>query len=161
MKLVALLITTALLLGSTLGADDHFFRSPAEKAVFEAARLEQLDPTLLAGLCWHESGLDPARINEKDGGSASYGLCQVKLGTARGLGFQISARDLLRPDVNARVAARYLAYQLGREHGDVVRALAAYNAGRVIVWNGRIVNRAYVEAVAHSQARFANLRGFL
>lgn len=73
-----------------------------------------------------------------DGGSPSYGLCQVKLATARHMGFKGKPSDLLKPDINADLAAKYLRYQLNR-YGSMEKALSAYNAGRYIKANAGYV----------------------
>lgn len=103
---------------------------------------------LVAAVCKVESGYDVRAVNADDGGSPSVGVCQVKPETARFLGFRGTDKELLRPSVNIEYAARYLRYQLNRYHGDVHKAVSAYNMGTYAVDDrGRTVNRRYVRKV--------------
>lgn len=83
---------------------------------------------LLTSICWVESRHRPLVINMHDGNGHSRGVCQLKLQTARGVGFTGTADELYRPEVNARFAARYLKYQYAR-YSDWDKAVVAYNQG--------------------------------
>lgn len=83
---------------------------------------------LLLAICSSETDLTNVTVYH-DGGSPSYGVCQVKYKTAHMLGFKGKAADLVDPRVNAQWAASYLKYQLDRYSGDWCKATAAYNAG--------------------------------
>lgn len=86
--------------------------------------------SLLLAICTHESGLNNVQVNF-DGGSASYGICQVKLGTAKlvGMDYVNSGSLLMEPKINAEAAARYLKMQLERYDGEWCKAVSAYNSG--------------------------------
>lgn len=106
---------------------------------------EQMIAALVSAICWVESSHRENAINIEDGNSASYGLCQIKLGTARLMGFRGGPLELWRnPKVNREYATKYFRYQMGR-YGSLDKAIAAYNAGSVR--GGVIRNRAYVEKV--------------
>lgn len=62
-------------------------------------------------------------------GTESYGLMQILVSTARGIGFTGAATDLFLPNVGVYWGMLYLANQLKRYKGDVTKAVAAYNAG--------------------------------
>lgn len=118
--------------------------------ITEIAHLVGISPVLLLAVCWQESNHRNA-INAMDGNSASYGICQVKLSTAKMVMPSVKAGDLLNPTINSFIAAKYLKTQLKRYNGDEKMAIAAYNAGKV-KYNkkGLIVNRHYVNlVVAH------------
>lgn len=83
---------------------------------------------LLLAICTHESNLNNT-IVVYDNGSPSYGLCQIKLDTAKSLGFVGSAPELMKPRVNVKYSALYLKMQLERYDGDWCKATAAYNSG--------------------------------
>jgi soluble lytic murein transglycosylase-like protein len=104
---------------------------------------------LLSALCFVESSHRPAAINLDDNGSASIGLCQIKLETARLVGFKGTESDLQnQPKLNAMYAAKYLKKQLNRYHGNVPKAVAAYNAGTYYQKkNGMAANQYYVNKV--------------
>lgn len=85
-----------------------------------------------------------------DGGSPSYGACQVKLATARHMGFKGTPSQLMEPRTNAAIAAKYLNYQIKR-YGSADKAVSAYNAGRYIR-----ANAGYVRKVKDAERRFKN-----
>jgi soluble lytic murein transglycosylase-like protein len=88
-----------------------------------------LPPYLLDSLCFVESGYNIQAVHHDDGNSDSLGVCQIKAATARWLGFQGKDRDLMDPRINIHYAAKYLAYQMDRYDGDVIKAVVAYNMG--------------------------------
>lgn len=95
-----------------------------------------LNPRLLRAVCWVESKHNPKAINLFDGPSPSYGLCQVKLETARFLKFRGTGKQLMHPRVNSYYAAKYLAYQLARYDYDWTKATIAYNHGHYCTFIG-------------------------
>ncbi len=94
-----------------------------------ATKQHDLPPGLLQAVCMTESTLNPNAIHHDDGGTDSIGLCQVKLKTAKWLGFKGTANDLLNPTINAYYAAKYLRKQIVRYNGNTTKALIAYNRG--------------------------------
>jgi soluble lytic murein transglycosylase-like protein len=84
-------------------------------------------------------------ISFQDGGSPSYGFCQVKHTTAKfiarkyRLKYHIS--DLLTPTKNMMIASHYIQYQLERYKGRVECAIEAYNKGSAKKCTGRYVNK--------------------
>ena len=95
--------------------------TPYGAEITAAAQRNGLDPALLAGLIKQESGFNPNAGSP----AGAQGLCQLMPGTARGLG----VTDLHDPVQSIEGGAKYLAQQLKTFHGDIARALAAYNAG--------------------------------
>lgn len=107
-----------------------------------------LPPGLLQSLCFVESGYNPNAINQFDGGSPSVGVCQMKLTTARTLGFKGSEAELRKPKVNIYYAGKYLSKQINRYGGNVHKGVAAYNSGsHKVNKQGLTVNRLYVGKV--------------
>lgn len=88
-----------------------------------------LPPNLLSSLCYVESAHDVNAIHHDDGGEDSIGICQVQLSTANTVGFRGTAKELLDPEVNTIVAAAILKYQMSRYHGNITKAVIAYNIG--------------------------------
>lgn len=68
-------------------------------------------------------------VNVNDGNSHSYGICQVKLETARQMGYKGTVAGLMAPRTNVYYAAAYLSSRLKVNRGDVVCGVSAYNAG--------------------------------
>lgn len=78
---------------------------------------------LLQALIWQESRFNP----HAESHAGAYGLTQIMPGTAGDLGIASTYRN--DPYIQAEGGARYLAMQLDTFNGDIVLALAAYNAG--------------------------------
>jgi soluble lytic murein transglycosylase-like protein len=102
---------------------------------------------MLQAVCGVESGLNPRAIHHDDGGSNSIGLCQIKLSTARWLGYQGTEEGLFDAELNASYAAKYLAYQMRRYGNNTHKAIAAYNAGRAAFCGTVVCNNIYVSRV--------------
>ena len=85
-----------------------------------AADASQISPALLAAVAWRESGRRTGRVSS----AGAQGEMQLMPATARALG--VDAAD---PGQNLNGGAAYLKQMMRRYDGDLVRALAAYNAG--------------------------------
>ena len=71
-----------------------------------------------------ESGYNPKARN-----GPYWGLMQIRVDTARGMGFRGPARGLLDADTNLKYAVAYLANAFVVAGGDTDRALALYAGG--------------------------------
>jgi soluble lytic murein transglycosylase-like protein len=96
-----------------------------------AAKAAAVPPALLLSICYTESTFRNV-VHPDDGVTASYGVCQVKLETARMFKHDVTEQDLMVPKKNARFAALYLARQLSRYHRVWSCAATAYNRGSVL-----------------------------
>lgn len=96
--------------------------------ILAAAKAAKISGSLLIAVCTHESGLTNVLVPH-DGGSPTYGVCQVKEATAKMFGYKGDGKGLMNPKTNARFAALYLKYQIERYGDDWVKVVAAYNAG--------------------------------
>lgn len=112
------------------------------------SQTNNLPPGLLRAVCYVESKHVPESIHRDDGGHNSIGICQLQHPTAVFMGYRGGEAGLLETHINVRVAGAYLGWELHRYHGDVVKAVAAYNSGsyRVNV-KGLPFNGAYVRKV--------------
>ncbi len=71
------------------------------------------------------------REQEWWGQQASWGLCQLMGALAREQGFRGPyLPELCDPETNLTLGCRVLAGALAWAHGDIIRALGSYNAGR-------------------------------
>ncbi len=86
-----------------------------------AAKDTGVNVDLLKAVARVESGFDPRAVSQ----AGAKGLMQLMPATARHLG----VTDVFDPAESIEAGASYLAGLLNRFHGDLVRALAAYNAG--------------------------------
>jgi soluble lytic murein transglycosylase-like protein len=93
--------------------------------IADAARSSAIDPKLVKSVVLIESAFNPAAVSRK----GARGLMQLMPDTA----FRYGVRNMFDPAENVSGGARHLAYLLGLYNGDLVRALAAYNAGEAAV----------------------------
>lgn len=126
--------------------------APFETEIQNAAATWGLDPDLLRALVWRESSGNPYALGDLTArGGPSYGLGQVLLATARGMGFTGAPEDLFDPAVNLYYTARYLRERLDI-WGDVSLAVSAYNAGTARFVGDRLANEPYVNDVLNNLA---------
>ena len=96
----------------------------------KVSRSSGLDPVLLAALVLVESGGNPRAISQK----GAMGLTQLMPMTAKAL--EVNPMD---PEENLKGGAQYLKGLLEEFDGDLILALAAYNAGpSAVKKNGKI-----------------------
>jgi soluble lytic murein transglycosylase-like protein len=103
----------------------------------QAARKNGVPVSLVNRVIRRESGGNPRAVS-----SGNYGLMQIRLGTARALGYRGSAAGLLDPVTNMTYAVRYLAGAYRAAGGGESRAVALYARG----YNARpaVQNAAYL-----------------
>ena len=70
-----------------------------------------------------------SRYNPRAVHRGNYGMMQIKLATARGLGYTGKVEGLLDPETNLTYAVRYLAGAYQAAHGNHNRAEAYYAGG--------------------------------
>jgi len=93
--------------------------------VFRASEEESLSAPFIWSIMRLESGYNPGARSR----AGALGLLQLIVPTASRLAGRAVTEDaLLDPDLNVRLAARYLR-QLAREFGDLRPVAAAYNSG--------------------------------
>jgi soluble lytic murein transglycosylase-like protein len=73
--------------------------------------------------------LRESRYNARAVSRGNYGLMQIRLGTARAMGYSGSAAGLLDPTTNMTYAVRYLAGAYRAAGGNESRAVALYARG--------------------------------
>jgi soluble lytic murein transglycosylase-like protein len=71
-----------------------------------------------------ESNFNPRAVDH-----GNYGLMQIRLGTARALGYRGTAAGLLDPETNMTYGMRYLAGAYRVAHGNEARTLLLYSRG--------------------------------
>ena len=121
--------------------------SPAlDQVVASASATYHLDPDLVNSVIHAESGFNAHAVSPK----GARGLMQLMPGTAN----QLGVNDAFDPQDNVTGGSRYLRELLERYNYDLVKALAAYNAGpqRVEQYGGLPPYRethAYVARIVH------------
>lgn len=98
--------------------------------VDQTAARNQLDPALVNSVIRAESNFNPRAVSPK----GAQGLMQLMPSTATKLG----VKNAFEPAANVDGGTRYLRDLLVQYHGDMAKALAAYNAGpqRVLQYRG-------------------------
>jgi soluble lytic murein transglycosylase-like protein len=89
--------------------------------VRDAAATNNLPEALILAVIAVESNFDPRAVSEK----GAAGLMQLMPGTAR----DMYVSDVFDPEQNIHGGSRYLRVLANQYGGDLVRILAAYNAG--------------------------------
>ena len=119
---------------------------PLNQVVDSASATYHLDPDLVNSVIHAESGFNTRAVSPK----GAQGLMQLMPGTAN----QLGVNNAFDPQDNVTGGSRYLRELLERYNFDLVKALAAYNAGpeRVEKYQGVPPfreTRAYVNRIVH------------
>jgi len=119
----------------------------------------RLDPYLAAAVIREESQYDTRAVSR----TGALGLMQLMPETARSMarrlgGPEVIREDLFNQEINIRYGTRYLEELVEQFSGNVVYAVAAYNAGPVAVssWvtkNGTADQEEFVEMVPYQETR--------
>jgi soluble lytic murein transglycosylase-like protein len=88
------------------------------------AKANDLPEALVHRMIVRESGYRPGLVSR-----GNIGLMQIKLGTARSLGYTGTAEGLRDPDTNLTWAVKYLAGAFRAANGDHKRAMHYYASG--------------------------------
>jgi soluble lytic murein transglycosylase len=127
----------------------------------EQAAAKHLDPALIAAVIYAESKFEP-----RPSAAGAQGLMQIEPSTAYYLarlsgGVRFTASDLATPSVNVAYGSYYLRYLLDHYGGNLMLALAAYNAGLTNVdqWVARA--RAQGSALSVDAIPFAETREYV
>lgn len=136
-----------------------------EDVIRQQAREKDVDAALIAAVIYSES-----KFSDRTSSAGARGLMQITPEAAneierRSGGTTFKLKDLSDPEINIRYGTYLLRELLDRYEGDVVAALAAYNAGpgNVDKWGGSELSveaipfpetRAYVEEVLDKQRAY-------
>lgn len=130
---------------------------PYGTTIAVAAERHHVDALLLAAIVSVESGFSSRAVSPQ----GALGLMQIIPEVAADYGVK---GDLLDPAVNVDLGSRFVSGLLKDYHGDVERALAAYNAGPGVVDRYKGVppypeTREYVREVLAKYERYARKAG--
>ncbi|QPF93331.1 transglycosylase SLT domain-containing protein [Bradyrhizobium commune] len=121
------ILRVAALIAAGLMSSQAAFAGEAEYAEMVAAhaRANGVPQALVHRVIMRESRYQPQLI----GHGGTIGLMQIKLATARGLGYTGDAAGLRDPDTNLAYAVKYLAGAYHAANGDHARAIRYYAGG--------------------------------
>jgi soluble lytic murein transglycosylase-like protein len=111
----------ALLMPETASAQ----RAEYNELVARHAQANGVPEALVHRVIVRESRYQPALV----GRGGTIGLMQIKLATARGLGYAGTAEGLRDPDTNLTYAVKYLAGAYRAANGDHAKTIAYYSSG--------------------------------
>jgi soluble lytic murein transglycosylase len=113
------------------------FPQPYWSTIKSESEKNGLDPCMVAALIRQETEFNPGAISNK----SAYGLMQLLPSVGKSMAKEegihhFETNDLLNPDTNIRLGARYLRQTLDRFNSQPEYTFAAYNAGdsRVTDW---------------------------
>ena len=99
-------------------------RAAIEVLIVQHAKIHGLPVELFLLVIRRESNFNPRAVYR-----GNFGLMQIRLGTARALGYRGDAEGLLDPATNMAYGVPYLAGAYRAAHGDEARALVLYSRG--------------------------------
>ncbi len=114
-------IALAAFAGPAAAADE---RAALEALIVQHASDNGMSAAFVRRVIRRESNFNPRAVYR-----GNYGLMQIRLGTARSLGYRGTAEGLLDPAVNVTYGMRYLAGAYRAAHGDEARTLVLYSRG--------------------------------
>jgi soluble lytic murein transglycosylase-like protein len=107
------------------GSQNSFNQSaPLDGLAAAQASLNGVPVSLVERVIKRESGGNPGAVSR-----GNYGLMQIRLGTARAMGFSGTPAELLDAQTNMTYAVRYLAGAYRAANGNESRAVALYARG--------------------------------
>jgi soluble lytic murein transglycosylase len=132
-----------------------------EDIIRQQAAEKHLDPALIAGVIYAETKFD-ARTSS----AGALGLMQILPPTAEFLARRSGATtftvaDLATPEVNIAYGSYYLRYLIDHYSGDVMLALAAYNAGETNVDRWLSTARSGGQTLTVNEIPFAETRDYV
>jgi soluble lytic murein transglycosylase-like protein len=98
--------------------------SPYAQAIARHAAAHGVPFGLAEGVVFVESRHNPRASN-----AGNYGLMQIRLGTARAIGYSGGTGGLLEPETNLRFGMKYLAQAYRLAGGDWCRTIMKYQGG--------------------------------
>ena len=105
-------------------AHAEYDRAPLDAMIARHAALNEVPEALVRRVIVRESRYNARAVN-----AGNYGLMQIRLGTARAMGYRGGADGLLDAETNLTYAVKYLAGALRAAGGNHDRAVAYYASG--------------------------------
>lgn len=124
LRLLALCIAVAACAGMLEPVPQAFARDGLRQMVAQKDAAHGVPPALAHAVVILESRYRPRIVSK-----GNYGLMQIRLGTARAMGFRGSPRQLLQPETNLRYGMKYLARAWRASRGNGCGTIKRYQTG--------------------------------
>jgi soluble lytic murein transglycosylase len=114
-----------------------------------------IDPLIVISLIRQESAFNP----DANSGVGAKGLMQLMPTTAKRFNKKVRTKNLSNPEINVAIGTKYLKQLISRYDGNMIYALASYNAGenRIDRWRKDIFRNedplATIEAIPFEETR--------
>ena len=114
-----------------------------------------IDPLIIISLIRQESAFNPEAMS----GVGAKGLMQLMPTTAKRFNNKVKVKHLSNPDINVAIGTKYLRNLITRYEGNLIYALASYNAGenRIDRWRKDIFKTddplATIESIPYEETR--------
>jgi len=176
--LILLILMSVFLLLNTPLVWKWMYPIKFQNEIVAASQKYQVDPYLILAVIRSESGFKTDRVSKK----GAVGLMQIMPDTAEWIVSQAGLRPkndhyLYDPVMNIEIGTWYLNFLLTRYEGDLIKVIAAYNAGPGKVsgwltteqWSGQRETiedipfgetRLYVQRVLYYYDRYTNIYDF-
>ncbi|MFN4012793.1 MAG: transglycosylase SLT domain-containing protein [Aquificaceae bacterium] len=129
------------------------FPRPFWKSVERSSNIYGISPALIYAVMRQESLFDTYAVSV----AGAKGLMQLLDSTAQHMARKerVEIKNLFEPETNIRLGTAYLRYLFDMWNGDLVRALASYNAGpsRVKSWNTTEDAYLFIETIPIAETR--------
>ncbi len=99
-------------------------RAALDVLIAQQANANGMPVAFVRQIIRRESNFNPRAVDH-----GNYGLMQIRLGTARALGYRGTAEGLLDPEVNMTYGMRYLVGAYRAAHGNEARTIVLYSRG--------------------------------
>ncbi len=143
---------------ATRWAWECMYPTPFRAEVAAGAQAAGVDPNLVWATMRQESAFEPDVVSP----ARAVGLMQLLPETAQAMAnAPLDAHELARPETNIRLGARYVRSMLDRFGGNVVFAVAAYNAGPEAVERWRTSMPGLPLEVLVESIPFSETRGYV
>jgi len=116
----------------------HVEQAPAQASAYEAMIAQHASANSVPASLIHRVIMRESRYNPRAVSAGNYGLMQIRLGTARAMGYNGTVAGLLDAETNMTYAVRYLAGAYRAAKGNESLAVALYARG----YNARPYNAA-------------------
>jgi soluble lytic murein transglycosylase-like protein len=110
-------------------ARSHVEQAPPQASAYEGMVSQQASANGVPTSLIHRVIMRESRYNPHAVSAGNYGLMQIRLGTARAMGYTGSAAGLLDAETNMTYAVRYLAGAYRAAKGNESLAVALYARG--------------------------------